>query len=241
MSLSPAAHGLYADLCLLTRLPLPTFDGIVGADAAAVSLDAVKERVFGATEGPPRTERESVERYILAIVEAFNASGATSIDTFDHDVRRHAALCARMSIVLDEHAAALATLDKAHERIERLQEINERLETRNREATQAGASLGGETRGLLAEKDAEIERLRSDLASTRTAHAEITASHAKLAADLTHKDRLLRDMNAALTHAREEAKTAHAALTAEQGRSDRLRAVMVDLIADLNAAKEGGE
>jgi chromosome segregation ATPase len=182
-----------------------------------------------------------------------------------------------------QHNTMQRERDDALAHVKRLQEINERLETRNREATQAGASFGVETCGLLAEKDAEIARLRiecdraiadrdkavteledmrereriaradavhchqemrtlrTDLASTRAAHAEITAAHAKLAADVAHKDRLMRDMNSALTHAREEAKAAHDALTAEQGRTERLRAVMVDLIADLNAAKEGGE
>lgn len=242
MSLSPAALALKDDLYLLTRLPLPK----------EADLDAIKERVFGSESGVPRTDDESKRRYVDAIVNAFDVVGVYRISDFPKEVENllhkynlahneRDRLTTALRKLEDNYGTRTRERDEALAHVKRLQEVNDHLERQRHRAEQAGASFGVEASESLAEKDAEIARLRSDIASTRAAHAEITAAHAKLAADVEHKDRLMRDMNAALTHAREEAKTAHAALTAEQGRSDRLRAVVADLIADLNAAKEGAE
>ena len=124
-NLSPAAIALEADLCLLTRLPLPR-------DA---NLDAIKERVFGSEEGVPRTEDESKRRYVDAIVEAFNVVGVYRIDDFPKEVKnllhKYNLANIKHSQVSAQLKAAQGTLDDMHEQHNDAQRLSAALEKEN--------------------------------------------------------------------------------------------------------------
>lgn len=170
--MTPAAEALDEDLHLLMH-------------DAFFPTEAVKERVWGAKAGPPRTVEESRVLYRRPIVEAFQASGAETLAEFPERV-----------------VAILADRDDAHGHIERLGAANCALNAANdrlrHERDMAKAEADRYHTELTALRESEhaakltvkalrdeLDPLRAELATTRKAHAEMTAAHAKAVAALS--------------------------------------------------------
>jgi chromosome segregation ATPase len=205
-NLSTAAIALEADLCLLTRLPLPK----------EADLNDIKERIFGSVEGAPRTETQSKRRYVDAIIGAFNASGATSIDDFAHKVHRlhHDVVDAErryeVAIQLRNDAQKLsAAFEKENVAFRKAQE--------DRLKEQGEAPMNADHRDFIPARrrandlEAEVNHLRAENANLGSSVRALTTERDRLAARVReHEETLtvLSNVNAELFKTQQELREA---------------------------------
>ena len=247
-NLSPAAIALEADLCLLTRLPLPK----------EADLDAIKERVFGSVEGVPRTEDESRWRYVDAIVQAFDAAGVYRIEQLPEEVRRLVKKVGAVSAERDRLMAALHKLEDSYgartrERDDALANIDRLLEANKRHVAERDEARSEVRRlqSIIDEQDTEhddvsddLRRVREEYDALREKYEALNADHRdfilarRRANDLESEGNRLRTENANLTDAAPALTTERDRLAARVREHEETLAVLSNVNADLFRAQQ---